>query len=43
MQKELANRNIHVVAESTHTKIVEINPLSYQWPQEMRHIAQALQ
>ena len=43
MQKEFANRNIHVVAESTHTKIVEINPLSYQWPQEMRHIAQALQ
>ena len=42
MQKEFANRNIHVVAESTHTKIVEINPLSYQWPQEMRHIAQAL-
>ena len=43
MQKEFANRNIRVVAESTHTKIVEINPLSYQWPQEMRHIAQALQ
>ncbi len=42
MQKEFANRNIRVVAESTHTKIVEINPLSYQWPQEMRHIAQAL-
>ena len=43
IQKEFANRNTQVVAEGAGVKQVDINPLSYQWHEEMMKIAKALQ
>ena len=43
VQKEFANRNTQVVAEGAGVKQVDINPLSYQWHDEMIKIAKALQ
>ena len=43
VQKEFANRNTQVVAEGAGVKQVDINPLNYQWHDEMMKIAKALQ
>lgn len=42
VQKEFDQRNAEAVATETGTKLISINPLSYQWKEEMIHIAQAL-
>ncbi len=42
VQKEFDRSNAELVARETGTRIVEINPLSYDWHQEMRAIADAL-
>ena len=39
VQKEFANRNTETVAEATGATKVEINPLSYDWEDEMLKIA----
>lgn len=35
VQKEFSNRNIKVFIDATHSKAVEINPLSYDWEGQM--------
>ena len=35
VQKEFSNRNIQVFIDATHSKAVEINPLSYDWEGQM--------
>ena len=42
VQKEFDQRNAEAVATETGTKLISINPLSYQWREEMIRIAQAL-
>ncbi|KGI61447.1 ABC transporter, substrate-binding protein [Prevotella sp. DNF00663] len=42
VQKEIANRNLNVVAAGVAAKQSIINPLGYHWDQEMVHIAKLL-
>lgn len=42
VQKEFANRNTGIVANSVGAEVVEINPLSYDWNEEMVKIAKSL-
>lgn len=42
VQQEFDRSHASLVALETGTRIVAINPLSYDWPSEMIHIAQAL-
>lgn len=42
VQQEFDTRNAELIAKETGTKIVSINPLSYDWNEEMIHIAKAL-
>ena len=42
VQKEFDKSNAELIAKETGTKIVTINPLSYDWKGEMIRIAQAL-
>lgn len=42
VQSEFANRNIDIVAEETHTTKTAINPLGYNWNEEMLKVAQSL-
>jgi len=42
VQQEFDKNNAELIAKETGTKIVSINPLSYDWKGEMIHIAQAL-
>lgn len=42
VQQEFDRKNAEIIAKETDTRIVGINPLSYDWPQEMLHIAQTL-
>lgn len=42
VQQEFDRRNAEIVARETGTKIVQINPLAYDWEKEIRHIAQTL-
>ncbi len=42
MQKEFANRNTETVVKATGAAKVEINPLSYDWENEMLKIAEAI-
>jgi zinc transport system substrate-binding protein len=42
VQKEFKSRNTDVISNSTNTKIVEINPLSYDWCKEMTSISEKL-
>lgn len=42
VQKEFANRNTDIVAKSVGAEVVEINPLSYNWNEEMVKIAKCL-
>lgn len=42
VQKEFANRNINAVTESTGADIAEIDPLGYDWQNEMIKVARCL-
>lgn len=42
IQKEFANRNVQTFIEATHATPIDINPLSYDWDQEMIRIAKSL-
>jgi len=42
VQPEFDKRNAEIVAKETGTKVVPINPLSYDWNEEMIHIAKSL-
>ncbi len=42
VQKEFANRNTETVVKATGAATVEINPLSYDWENEMLKIAEAI-
>lgn len=42
VQPEFDRRNAELIAKQTGTHIVDINPLAYDWEQEMMRIAQAL-
>ena len=42
VQPEFDKRNAEVIARQTGTKVVPINPLSYEWESEMINVAKAL-
>ena len=42
VQPEFDRRNAELIAQQTGTRVVDINPLSYDWETEMLNIAQAL-
>ncbi|WP_291529370.1 metal ABC transporter solute-binding protein, Zn/Mn family [Bacteroides sp. UBA939] len=42
IQPEFDRRNAEIIARQTGTKVVPINPLSYEWEEEMLKIAQVL-
>lgn len=42
VQKEFSNRNIQVFIDATHSKAVEINPLSYDWEGQMLMITKEI-
>lgn len=42
VQPEFDRRNAEAIAAQTGTHVVDINPLSYQWEEEMIHAAEAL-
>ena len=42
VQPEFDRRNAELIAKQTGTRIVDINPLSYDWEAEMLNIAKAL-
>ena len=42
VQQEFDRKNAETVAQETECKLVVINPLSYNWNEEMIHIAEAL-
>lgn len=42
VQKEFGNRNTETVSRGTGAHVVEINPLSYDWKEEMMKITDAL-
>lgn len=42
IQPEFDKRNAEIIAKETNTKIVPINPLSYDWETEMINVANAL-
>ena len=43
LQKEFANSNSEIVAHAVGTQVVNINPLSYHWADQMIFIAKSLQ
>ena len=42
VQPEFDRRNAEIIAKQTGTKVVPINPLSYDWEEEMLNIAREL-
>lgn len=42
VQQEFDQKNAELIAEETGCKIVQINPLSYEWKEEMIHLANVL-
>lgn len=42
IQKEFANRNVQTFIDATHAKPFDINPLSYEWEQEMIKVCNGL-
>lgn len=42
LQKEFANRNTEIVSRGTGARVVEINPLNYDWEKEMLKITDEL-
>lgn len=43
IQKEFDEHNAHTIAKAVNARLVNINPLAYNWPKEMMNIAEALQ
>jgi zinc transport system substrate-binding protein len=43
IQQEFDSRNAEIIAKETGCRLVKINPLSYQWHDELLNIAKALQ
>lgn len=41
-QKEFDNRQIQTISSQLGTEMVEINPMGYEWADEMRKIANAI-
>ena len=42
VQPEFDKRNAETIAQQTETKVIPINPLSYDWEEEMLNVAKAL-
>jgi zinc transport system substrate-binding protein len=42
VQPEFDKRNAETIAQQTGTKVIPINPLSYDWEEEMLNVAKAL-
>lgn len=42
VQREFADRSARIIADQLGATLVQINPLAYDWPSEMIHIAKAL-
>ena len=42
VQPEFDKRNAETIAQQTGTKVVPINPLSYDWEKDMLNVAKAL-
>lgn len=42
VQPEFDRRNAEIIAQQTGTKVVSINPLSYEWEEELLNVARAL-
>ena len=42
IQQEFDQKNAELIARETGCKLTVINPLAYDWPKEMIHIAKAL-
>ena len=42
VQQEFDRRNAELIAKETGTHLVDINPLSYEWKEEMLKIARTL-
>lgn len=42
VQPEFDRRNAELIASQTGTRVVEVNPLAYDWQAEMLHVARAL-
>ena len=42
VQPEFDRRNADLIAQQTGTRVVSINPLSYDWEEEMMNTARAL-
>jgi zinc transport system substrate-binding protein len=42
VQPEFDKRNAEVIAKETGLKIIDINPLNYDWREEMLRVATAL-
>lgn len=42
VQPEFDRRNAELIAKQTGTRVVDINPLSYDWEAEMMHTAKSL-
>lgn len=43
VQQEFDTRNAELIAREAQLQIIRINPLSYQWDEEMKNVARALQ
>ena len=42
VQRDFDRRNAEIIAKQTGTKVVDINPLAYDWETEMLNTARAL-
>lgn len=42
VQPEFDRRNAELIASQTGIRVVDINPLAYDWPQEMLRVARTL-
>ena len=42
VQREFSDRSARIVADQIGARVVQINPLAYDWPGQMIHIAQSL-
>lgn len=42
VQPEFDRRNAEIIAQQTGTRVVSINPLSYEWEEELLNVARAL-
>ena len=42
VQREFSDRSARIVADQIGARVVQINPLAYDWPRQMIHIAQSL-